>query len=64
MRDGLTTPGPALLDVVLQRQEFVLPPMIEAKQVLGMALHPAKGILSGGCHANGVVELIGEALKP
>ena len=64
VREWLATPGPALLDVVVERNELVLPPKVEAKQVLGMALYSAKGILSGGDRAKGVIELIKDALKP
>ena len=52
-----------LLDVVVERNELVFPPKVEAKQVLGMALYSAKGILSGGDRAKGVIDLIGDALR-
>ena len=64
VRDWLDVPGAALLDVVVDRNELVFPPKVEAKQVAGMALYSAKGILSGGSRAMGVIELIGDALKP
>ncbi len=64
VREWLAVPGPALLDVVVERNELVLPPKVEAKQVLGMALYSAKGILSGGDRAKGVLDLIGDALRP
>ncbi len=64
VREWLAVPGPALLDVVVERNELVFPPKIEAKQVLGMALYSAKGILAGGDRAKGVIELIGDALRP
>ena len=35
-------PGPALLDVVTDRFELVMPPKVEAGQVAGMALYSAK----------------------
>ena len=62
--EWLATPGPALLDVVVERNELVMPPKVEAKQVLGMALYSAKGILAGGDRAKGVLDLIGDALRP
>jgi len=43
----LATPGPALLDVVTDRYELVMPPKVAIGQVLGTALYSAKGILSG-----------------
>ncbi len=64
VREWLAQPGPALLDVVVERNELVFPPKVEAKQVLGMALYSAKGILSGGDRAKGVIELITDAIRP
>lgn len=43
----LAEPGPALLDVVTDRFELVMPPKIEAGQVAGMALYSAKAVLGG-----------------
>lgn len=43
----LETPGPALLDVVTDRFELVMPPKIEAGQVAGMALYSATAVLGG-----------------
>lgn len=39
--------GPALLDVVTNRQELAMPPSIEAAQVRGFGLYVMKAILSG-----------------
>ncbi|EJU14345.1 pyruvate dehydrogenase (cytochrome) [Sphingomonas sp. LH128] len=47
VRDWLATPGPALLDVVTDRFELVMPPKVEAGQVAGMALYSAKALLGG-----------------
>ncbi|MEC3948323.1 thiamine pyrophosphate-dependent enzyme [Sphingobium sp. HWE2-09] len=47
VRDWLATPGPALLDVVTDRYELVMPPKVEAGQVAGMALYSAKAVLHG-----------------
>lgn len=47
VRAWLDEPGPALLDVVTDRYELVLPPKIEAGQVAGMALYSAKAVLGG-----------------
>ncbi|MFZ2997152.1 thiamine pyrophosphate-dependent enzyme [Sphingobium sp.] len=43
----LAEPGPALLDVVTDRYELVMPPKVEAGQVAGMALYSAKAIFGG-----------------
>ncbi len=64
VKEWLLAPGPALLDVMVERSELVMPPKIDAKQVAGMALYSAKGILAGGHRAKGVLELIGDALRP
>lgn len=45
--DWLAAPGPALLDVVTDRYELVMPPKVEAGQVAGMALYSAKAVLNG-----------------
>jgi pyruvate dehydrogenase (quinone) len=52
----LAHPGPALLDVKVNRLELVMPPEVEASQVFGMALYSAKAVLGG--RAGDVVELI------
>lgn len=43
----LAEPGPALLDVVTDRFELVMPPKIHPGQVAGMALYSAKAVLGG-----------------
>jgi pyruvate dehydrogenase (quinone) len=43
----LAHPGPALLDVKVNRVELVMPPQIEAAQVLGTALYSIKAVLGG-----------------
>jgi pyruvate dehydrogenase (quinone) len=43
----LAHPGPALLDVKVNRVELVMPAKVEPAQVMGMALYSAKAILSG-----------------
>ena len=52
--------GPALLDVLTDRMELVMPPHIEAAQVFGMALYSAKALLAG--RAGDVWELVTENL--
>ena len=58
----LAAPGPALLDVLTERDELVMPPKIEASQVFGMAMYSAKGMLGGPGRAKGVVEMIKDAI--
>jgi pyruvate dehydrogenase (quinone) len=43
----LAADGPALLDVVTDRYELVMPPKVTATQVFGTALYSAKGLLAG-----------------
>jgi pyruvate dehydrogenase (quinone) len=62
--DWLAAPGPALLDVVVDRNELVMPARIEPAQVFGMALHSAKGLLEGGERARSVIDLIKDTIRP
>jgi pyruvate dehydrogenase (quinone) len=52
----LAHPGPALLDVKVNRMELVMPAQVEASQVFGMALYSVKAVLGG--RAGEVVELL------
>jgi pyruvate dehydrogenase (quinone) len=52
----LAHPGPALLDVKVNRIELVMPPQVEVSQVIGMALYSAKAVLGG--RAGDVMDLI------
>jgi len=52
----LGQPGPALLDVHVDRMELVMPPKVEAAQVFGTALYSAKALLSG--RGGDVLELL------
>jgi pyruvate dehydrogenase (quinone) len=56
VRDWIAAPGPALLDVVTDRMELVMPPKIEVAQVLGTALYAGKAVLAG--RAGDVWELV------
>lgn len=47
IQDVLSRPGPALLDVRVNRYELVMPPKVEPGQVLHTALYSAKAVLSG-----------------
>ncbi|MBS7701445.1 MULTISPECIES: thiamine pyrophosphate-dependent enzyme [unclassified Chelatococcus] len=43
----LAEPGPALLDVVTDRFELVMPPKVKLDQIFGTALYSAKAVLAG-----------------
>lgn len=47
IQDVLSRPGPALLDVRVNRYELVMPPKVEPGQVLHTALYSAKAVLAG-----------------
>lgn len=47
VQDWLAEPGPALLDVVTDRYELVMPPKVKPGQIAGMALYSAKAVLGG-----------------
>lgn len=44
---ALAHPGPALVDVVVNRQELAMPPTIDVSQALGFSLYAIKAVLSG-----------------
>lgn len=43
----LSQPGPALLDVVVNPMELVMPPFIAVEPAIGMALYMTKAVLHG-----------------
>jgi pyruvate dehydrogenase (quinone) len=45
--EALAHPGPALVDVVVERQELSMPPAITAEQVKGFSLYAIRTVLSG-----------------
>lgn len=47
LRRALDEPGPALVDVVVARQELAIPPSITAAQAKGFALYALRTVLSG-----------------
>ena len=55
LRAALAHPGPALVDVVVHRQELSLPPPITVEQAVGFNLYGLKAILSG--RGNEVLDL-------
>jgi pyruvate dehydrogenase (quinone) len=60
VRDWISAPGPALLDVLTDRMELVMPPKVEPAQVFGTALYSAKAVLGG--RAGDVWELVTDNL--
>jgi pyruvate dehydrogenase (quinone) len=48
--------GPALVDVIVNRQELSIPPTITAEQALGFSLYMVKAVLSG--RGNEVIDLV------
>jgi pyruvate dehydrogenase (quinone) len=47
LRTAFTTPGPALVEVIVNRQELSMPPSITFEQAKGFSLWMAKSVLSG-----------------
>jgi pyruvate dehydrogenase (quinone) len=60
VKDWLSQPGPALLNVKVEPMELVMPPFIAREAAYGMAMYSVKAVLSG--HAGDVFEMIGENL--
>jgi len=52
----LAHPGPALLDVKVNRTELVMPPKVEPAMAFGALLYSARAVLGG--HAADVADLI------
>ncbi|EPZ52768.1 ubiquinone-dependent pyruvate dehydrogenase [Alicyclobacillus acidoterrestris] len=55
IRDALRHDGPALVDVVVNRQELSLPPKITAEQAHGFTLWMVKAVLNG--HGDELIDL-------
>ena len=47
LRDAFTHKGPALVDVVTERDELTIPPAVTAEQVKGFTLYAIRTVLSG-----------------
>ena len=45
--EALTHDGPALVEVLVNRQELALPPSIELGQMIGFSLYMIKAVLNG-----------------
>ncbi|WP_343525747.1 ubiquinone-dependent pyruvate dehydrogenase [Sphingomonas sp.] len=55
LREAFAHDGPALVDVVTETQELIMPPKIQAEQVKGFSLYAARAVLSG--RGDEVIEL-------
>ncbi|PSO02611.1 hypothetical protein B9Q04_20280, partial [Candidatus Marsarchaeota G2 archaeon BE_D] len=53
--DTLNSKGPALLDVVVNRNELVTPPKLTWKELTGFGLYLIKAVLNG--QGNEVIDL-------
>ena len=47
LRDTFSHKGPALVDVVTERDELTIPPAVTAEQVKGFTLYAIRTVLSG-----------------
>lgn len=47
LREAFAHDGPALVDVVTETMELIVPPKIQAEQVKGFSLYAARAVLSG-----------------
>ena len=52
--------GPALVDVIVNRQELSVPPSLSAKQAMGFGLYMVKAVLSG--RGDEVIDLVNSNL--
>jgi pyruvate dehydrogenase (quinone) len=59
--DFLAHPGPALLDVRVNRHELVVPPHVEPTQVFGTMLYGIKAVLDG--RGTDVAEMVDSNLR-
>lgn len=60
LRKAFAHKGPALVDVVANRQELSMPPTIKAQQVTGFSLYTLRAILNG--RGDEIVELVSSNL--
>jgi pyruvate dehydrogenase (quinone) len=47
IEQALAHPGPALVDVIVNRQELAMPPTIDTAQAIGFSLYMVKAVLNG-----------------
>src|ERR1700687_5250410 len=53
---ALSHPGPALVEVAVNRQELIVPPLVKLDQVMGFSLFMMKAVLNG--RGNEVIDLL------
>jgi len=58
VQDWLAQPGPALLNVRVNPQQLVMPPFIDPKAAMGMALYSARAVMAG--KGGDILEMIRE----
>jgi pyruvate dehydrogenase (quinone) len=56
LAQALSHPGPALVEVVVDRQELMLPPSVKLDQVMGFSLFMMKAVING--RGNEVIDLL------
>jgi pyruvate dehydrogenase (quinone) len=56
LAQALTHPGPALVEVVVNRQELIVPPSVKLDQVMGFSLFMMKAVING--RGNEVIDLL------
>jgi pyruvate dehydrogenase (quinone) len=56
LAQALSHPGPALVEVVVNRQELVVPPSVKLDQVMGFSLFMMKAVING--RGNEVIDLL------
>ena len=61
VREWLSQPGPALLNVIVNPLELVKPPFLEAGPVIGMAMYSVRAILNG--RGADVLEMVRENFR-
>jgi pyruvate dehydrogenase (quinone) len=58
VKDWLSQPGPALLNVKVEPMELVMPPFIAKEAAYGMTMYSVKAVLGG--HVGDVFEMVTE----
>jgi pyruvate dehydrogenase (quinone) len=56
LAQALSHPGPALVEVVVNRQELIVPPSVKLDQVMGFSLFMMKAVING--QGNEVIDLL------
>jgi pyruvate dehydrogenase (quinone) len=56
LKKAFSYDGPALIEVLISRQELSMPPTIELKQAVGFSLYMAREVLNG--RGDEIVDLV------